>query len=359
MAEPTPPLRPLRVLIVDDSGATRLAMSSAMNRLSGIELLGAVSTIQEALQKISDLIPDVVTVDKNLDDEDGGDLIEQIHTHFPHVIPILVTGMTAEQVAPTLERFGDRPVEFLGKPSRKMRFDEWVDGPLAAAMDRARRAARAAVAAMTERRVRPANVIQYWPDLILVGASTGGPAAVRAFLAGLPPTCGAPVVIAQHMPPVFTKVFADQLNRQLDWQVNEAAAGKAIHPGGVWICPGDRHLTLSREGKTWTTQLDDRPHLHGCRPAVDHLFTSVADRIIGSIGVVVLTGMGVDGRAGCLRLREAGGQNVRILAQSEASSAVYGMPAAVIEAGLADANGAPEELGMMLRFERTSSRRRP
>jgi two-component system chemotaxis response regulator CheB len=181
---------------------------------------------------------------------------------------------------------------------------------------------------------------------------------VRQFLAGLPPTCGAPVVIAQHMPPVFTRVFADQLNRQLDWTVYEAAAGQTLHPGGVWIGPGDRHITLSREGKAWTVQLDDRPHLHGCRPAVDNLFTSVAERFIGAIGVVVLTGMGVDGRTGCQRLREAGGLNVRILAQNEASSAVYGMPAAVIESGLADASGSPEELGMMLRFERTSARKR-
>jgi two-component system chemotaxis response regulator CheB len=359
MADPGVAPRPLRVLIVDDSGATRLAMSSAMNRLAGVELVGAVSGIQEALQKISDLVPDVVTVDKNLDDEDGGDLIEQIHAHYPTVVPILVSGMTPEQVAPTLERFGDRPVDFLGKPSRKMRFDEWVDGPLAAAMDRARRAVRGLAKALTERRTRPANVIQYWPDLILVGASTGGPAAVRQFLAGLPPTCGAPVVIAQHMPPVFTRVFAEQLNRQLDWTVHEAAAGQVVRPGGVWIAPGDRHITLSREGKTWTVQLDDRPHLHGCRPAVDHLFTSVAERFSGAIAVVVLTGMGVDGRAGCQRLREQGGQNVRILAQNEASSAVYGMPAAVSEAGLADGTGVPEDLGMMLRFERTSARRRP
>jgi two-component system chemotaxis response regulator CheB len=198
------------------------------------------------------------------------------------------------------------------------------------------------------------------PDLILVGSSTGGPAAVRTFLENIPDEYTMPIVITQHMPPVFTGVFADQLNRRLNRSVHEAKQGDILRPGGVWISPGNFHLTLSREGQTWRTHLDDRPHLHGCRPAVDHLFSSVADEIkpgMALITAVILTGMGQDGCAGAARLKQAGGTYVRILAQNKASSAVWGMPAAIVDAGLDEGTGTPQELGAMVRFEYMSKRR--
>lgn len=351
----------MRVLVVDDSSPSRLALVSAMRRLPGIEITGAVGTIAEALAAIAKDLPDVVTVDKQLDHEDGLDLIDLIFARFPDVIPVLVTAMTAEQIGPSLERLDGRAVEFLGKPSRGSRFEDWVVGALASTLERVRRTVRVKDTSIfgkvfTPRPMRPTELV--WPDLILVGSSTGGPAAVRSFLEHIPSDCTAPIVITQHMPPVFTKVFADQLDRRVDRSVFEAAEGDILRPGGVWISPGDRHLTLSREGKVWQTHLDDRPHLHGCRPAVDHLFTSVAEHFVGQITVVVLTGMGVDGRAGAQRLRDAGGRGVRILAQSKETCAVWGMPAAIVDANLADDTGSPEELSSQLRFENLFRRRR-
>lgn len=350
----------MRVLVVDDSSPSRLALVSAMRRLPNIEIVGAVGTIAEAITAIAQTTPDVVTVDKQLDHEDGLDLIDQIFARFPDVIPVLVTAMTADQIGSSLERLDGRAVEFLGKPSRGSRFEDWVVGPLASTLERVRRNVRAKDTSIfgkvfTPRPMRSTELV--WPDLILVGSSTGGPAAVRTFLENIPSECTAPIVITQHMPPVFTKVFADQLDRRVDRSVFEAAEGDLLRPGGVWISPGDRHLTLSREGKVWRTHLDDRPHLHGCRPAVDHLFSSVADHFTGMITVVVLTGMGVDGRAGAQRLRDIGGRGVRILAQNKETCAVWGMPAAIVESNLADDTGSPEELSAKLRFETLLRRR--
>ena len=360
-----PSARPkkLRVLVVDDSRTSRLAIVSAMNQIPFIQVSGAVATIAEALEKIEELKPEIVSIDKQLDGEDGIDLIEIVYDRYPNIVPLLVTAMTKELVGPSLERLADRPVEFLAKPGRGMRFDEWVKGPLLSTLERVRHSVPGRTLSSLGRRATPLPTSMKrtsCPDLILVGSSTGGPAAVRTFLENVPDDCTAPIVITQHMPPVFTGVFADQLDRRLKRSVFEAKQGDLLRPGGVWISPGDFHLTLSREGSTWRTHLDDRPHLHGCRPAVDHLFSSVADEITpggGLITVVVLTGMGQDGCAGAARIKKAGGSYVRILAQNKATSAVWGMPAAIVDAGLAEGTGSPEQLGEMVKFEYISKRR--
>jgi two-component system chemotaxis response regulator CheB len=169
-------------------------------------------------------------------------------------------------------------------------------------------------------------------DVIAIGCSTGGPDAlvrvVRLLPAGLP----VPVLVVQHMPPVFTRMFAERLDRSSALTVVEAAADAPIEPGTVYIAPGDFHMEVQRQGTTVSTKLNTGAPENFCRPAVDVLFRSV-NRVYGrSTLAVILTGMGQDGRSGCMELARSGAE---IVAQDEATSVVWGMPGAVVNAGLA------------------------
>jgi two-component system chemotaxis response regulator CheB len=170
-------------------------------------------------------------------------------------------------------------------------------------------------------------------DILAIGSSTGGPDALTKVLQALPADLPVPIVVTQHMPPVFTRMFAERLDRSTALRVVEAGDGMELTPGSVYIAPGDKHLVLQRRSTATLTQLSGAPPENSCRPAVDVMFRSVAALYGASAFATVLTGMGYDGRGGAKVLREAGAE---ILAQDEASSVVWGMPGAVVGAGLAD-----------------------
>ncbi|MGX6608177.1 CheB methylesterase domain-containing protein, partial [Micromonosporaceae bacterium Da 78-11] len=170
-------------------------------------------------------------------------------------------------------------------------------------------------------------------DILAIGSSTGGPDALTKVLQGLPSDLPVPIVITQHMPPVFTKMFAERLDRSTPLRVVEAADGMELAPGTAYVAPGDHHLVLHRRGTATLIQLSNAPQENSCRPAVDVMFRSVAALYGASAYATVLTGMGHDGRGGAKVLRDAGAE---ILAQDEASSVVWGMPGAVVGASLAD-----------------------
>jgi two-component system chemotaxis response regulator CheB len=170
-------------------------------------------------------------------------------------------------------------------------------------------------------------------DVLAIGSSTGGPDALTKVLQALPAELPVPVVVTQHMPPVFTKMFAERLDRSTSLRVVEAGDGMELTAGCAYIAPGDHHLVLHRRGTATLTQLSGAPQENSCRPAVDVMFRSVAALYGAAAYAVVLTGMGHDGRGGAKVLRDAGAE---ILAQDEATSVVWGMPGAVVGAGLAD-----------------------
>ena len=171
------------------------------------------------------------------------------------------------------------------------------------------------------------------PAILAIGVSTGGPNALADLLPRLPSAFPLPIVIVQHMPPVFTKHLATRLSSQCKFEVVEAAAGDVLTPGKAWIAPGDFHMTVRRRGAETIVGLDQRPPENSCRPAVDVLFRSVAEAYGARTLGVILTGMGQDGLRGCEQIHHSGG---RILVQDEATSVVWGMPGAVARAGLAD-----------------------
>jgi two-component system chemotaxis response regulator CheB len=170
-------------------------------------------------------------------------------------------------------------------------------------------------------------------DILAIGSSTGGPDALTKVLQALPSDLPVPIVVTQHMPPVFTKMFAERLDRSTPLRVVEAGDGMELAPGTVYIAQGDKHLVLQRRSTATVIQLSGAPPENSCRPAVDVMFRSVAALFGASAFATVLTGMGYDGRSGAKVLREAGAE---IMAQDEASSVVWGMPGAVVGAGLAD-----------------------
>ncbi len=170
-------------------------------------------------------------------------------------------------------------------------------------------------------------------DIVTIGVSTGGPNALAALLPALPADFPVPIVLVQHMPPMFTRMLAERLNAQSAVTVVEAAGGETLAPGTVYMAPGNFHLTIQRAGLRIVTALNQDPPENSCRPAADVLFRSVAAAYAGGTLGVVLTGMGQDGLRGCEDISRAGGQ---IIVQDEATSVVWGMPGFVANAGLAD-----------------------
>lgn len=169
--------------------------------------------------------------------------------------------------------------------------------------------------------------------VVVIGSSTGGPNALVDVISQLPKDIGVPILIVQHMPPMFTQLLAERLDRSSPLKAREGFDGAVIQPGEVWIAPGDFHMTVARQGNNVVLKTNQNAPENSCRPAVDVLFRSVADVYGNNTLAVVLTGMGRDGTAGCRVLSESG---AGILAQDEASSVVWGMPRSVVEAGLAD-----------------------
>ena len=170
--------------------------------------------------------------------------------------------------------------------------------------------------------------------MVLVGVSTGGPAALTRILPGIPGDLGVPIFIVQHMPPVFTQSLAESLAAKCAMSVREAVHGELAEPNTVYIAPGGRHMRLGTEpGARVSIQITDDPPENNCRPAVDYLFRSAANHFPGRAMAVILTGMGSDGTVGLRLLKRRG---CFVIAQDEASCVVYGMPKAAIEAGVAD-----------------------
>jgi len=170
-------------------------------------------------------------------------------------------------------------------------------------------------------------------DVVAIGTSTGGPNALTELIPEFPADFPVPIVIVQHMPPLFTRLLAERLNAIAQLEVQEGKAGQKLKRGQVWLAPGDHHMTVARKGTDFVLGLNHDPEENSCRPAVDVLFRSVAQTYGANVLGVVLTGMGADGTRGSAVIREAGGQ---VIVQDEASSVVWGMPGSVVAANMAD-----------------------
>lgn len=325
---------PVRVLIVDDSALVRAVMSELLGADPGIEVVGTASDPYIAREKIKRLAPDVLTLDVEMPRMDGLTFLRNLMRLRPMPV-LMVSSLTVSGATVTLDALALGAVDFIAKP----RID--IAGGAAAygevLVEKVKLAARA--------RVAPAGSAPVLRDegpvgnrttghLLAIGASTGGTEAIREVMARMPADAPATLIV-QHIPGAFSRAFAERLDRHARMTVMEATDGQLLLAGHAYVAPGGRHLRVQRRGARWVCRLGDDAPVCRHRPSVDVLFQSVAAHAGRNASAALLTGMGDDGAAGLLALRQAG---ARTLAQDEASSVVWGMPGAAV------ANGAAQDV---------------
>lgn len=323
----------IRVLCVDDSALMRQIMTEIINSHADMEVVATAPDPIVARDLIKKYNPQVLTLDVEMPRMDGLDFLEKLMRLRPMPV-VMVSSLTGKGSEVTLRALELGAVDFVTKPQLGIR-----EGMLAYSELIAEKIRTAARARLPQRSLNsePAKIIQHMPllsseKLIAIGASTGGTEAIRHVLQPLPPTSPA-LMITQHMPPGFTKSFAERLNKLCQITVKEAEDGERVLPGHAYIAPGARHLELVRSGANYQVRLNDDPPVNRHRPSVDVLFRSVAKCAGRNAVGVILTGMGNDGAAGLLELHQAGAYT---LAQNEASCVVFGMPREAIATGGVD-----------------------
>jgi two-component system chemotaxis response regulator CheB len=321
----------LQVLVVDDSAVARQVLSAVLSA-AGMDVIVAPDPLF-ALQKLQKNEPDVVVLDLEMPRMDGLTFLKQLNRERP--IPVVIcSGTTDGTGTKAIQALEHGAIEVVTKPKTALReflFESsvmLVDAVTAAAKTRPKLQRPRPSAGPSARRFSAASSER---SLIAIGASTGGPEAIRVILSALPMDAP-PVLVAQHMPAGFTRAFANMLNRECAIEVREAAAGDLLRPGLALIAPGGRHLTVKRAAGHLLADVTGGPLVSRHRPSVDVLFESVSKELGPRAIGVLLTGMGDDGARGLAALKQGGAAT---LAQDEASSVVFGMPKAAIDLGAA------------------------
>jgi two-component system, chemotaxis family, protein-glutamate methylesterase/glutaminase len=328
----------IRVVIVDDSALIRQLLTEIINDTPDLEVVGAAPDPLVAREMIRSLSPDVITLDVEMPKMDGLSFLEKLMRLRPMPV-VMISSLTDTGAETTLRALELGAVDFVSKP--KFDVGRGVRDYAQEITDKLRAAARAKVRKLAPMTVDPAQSadavlplkqrVQHvsTEKLIVIGASTGGTEAIREVLAGMPQDCPG-ILITQHMPAAFTRSFASRLNNVCRITVKEAEDGERVLPGHAYIAPGDAHLLLRRSGASYVTELSDGPPVNRHRPSVDVLFRSAANHAGRNATAIILTGMGKDGAAGMLEMKQAGACTI---AQDEATCVVFGMPREAIACG--------------------------
>jgi two-component system chemotaxis response regulator CheB len=354
----------MRLLIVDDTALYRKLLTDAASQLTGVEVAGAVSSGPLALARIAAEPIDLVLLDVFMPEMNGPEVLAIIRRDFPKIAVVMISGATGADASITINALANGALDFIPKPQTTS-FSEGMTrlrgqlqhvvnmvnlrrintapaaprtapAPTSAVTANAALGARAVPAPTTpaqptRRRVLPPATL----DILLIGVSTGGPRTLQELLPGLPADFRLPVVIVQHMPPLFTRTLAEQLDKVCNLRVSEAVDGERVVAGRILIAPGGRHLEIIRDADgALVTRLTDAAPVNSCRPAVDVLFNSASRCALRGAISLILTGMGEDGAAGVATLKAA--VPTWSIAQDEATSVIYGMPQAVVRRQLED-----------------------
>jgi two-component system chemotaxis response regulator CheB len=348
----------IRVLVVDDSVVVRRLVTDALSEDPAIEVIGSAANGRLALTKVAQLAPDLVTMDVEMPEMNGIEAVRELRRAGHHMPIIMFSTLTERGAEATLDALVAGASDYVTKPSNTGSLKESLAqvagqllpkikalvprvrlgsasalrNPMPGAAPRAAGIARVPDGAHRLPGVLRAEPAPHAVRAVVLGSSTGGPEALSRFVAGLSAPLPVPMLIVQHMPPVFTRQLAARLDRMGPSTVVECAGDEELLPGHVYVAPGDRHLELRRSGAGVRTILTDSPPVNFCRPSVDVMFRSAVGVLGGDLLAVVLTGMGADGRTGCEAVVTAGGT---VVVQDEATSVVWGMPGAVAAAGLA------------------------
>nr|WP_255616684.1 chemotaxis response regulator protein-glutamate methylesterase [Microvirga puerhi] len=326
-------------MIVDDSAVIRGLVARWLTEAGEFDIVATASNGRLALEALDRHEPDIVLLDLDMPEMDGVDALPLLLRRRPQVKIIVVSTLTQRNAQISLKCLSLGAVDYLAKPEGQRQVaavDEFrrdLVEKLKALSSRRRHLSSDAAPARSWRSAETRKSIGSRPECLLIGASTGGPRAVERVLLGLGPTIRRlPVLIVQHMPAMFTSVFAEHLRAQTGVTACEPSHGELLRPGTVFIAPGGRHMGLSVDRGYPAIRLDDGAPVNFCRPAVDVLFRDAAAAFGSAVLAVVLTGMGSDGTQGARLLAQAG---ATILAQDESTSIVWGMPGSIVKAGLA------------------------
>jgi two-component system, chemotaxis family, protein-glutamate methylesterase/glutaminase len=360
--------RPIRVLVVDDSVVARRFVSARLEADPEIEVVGTASNGRLALQRIDRDPPDVVILDDEMPEMRGRDILKVLRARHPTVAVVMFSGTFHSGPLGTFDALSlgaddgvakpgagagriehDHPVwaELLDKAKKAFHRPDRGGTNIAVAAAETPRAARDNPASRRGTQASPPPPTRASPPrpartsppptshdaVAIIASSTGGPEALGTVFAGLPATFPLPIVVVQHMPPTFTRLLAERLDRSSALLVREATDDAVLEPGHAWIAPGDHHVRIHRDLLRARLRLDQGPPENSCRPAADPLFRSAVDAYGGHVLALVLSGMGQDGLAGCTHVADVRGH---IIVQDEATSVVWGMPGYVARAGLAD-----------------------
>jgi two-component system chemotaxis response regulator CheB len=317
-------MRKVRTLIVDDSALVRRILALELSRDPGIEVVGTAPDPYVARDRIVELSPDVLTLDIEMPRMDGLTFLRKLMRYRPMPV-VVVSSLTPAGGELALEAIQAGAVEVIAKPGPAYSVGD-MSLQLADAVKAAARARLGPAVPVATPAVTRLSMTRTTKKIIAVGASTGGTTAIEEMLLAMPPDCPA-IAIVQHMPEHFTRSFAERLRDLCAIDVKEAANGDALATGRALVAAGNRHMVLRRSGAAYYVEVKDGPLVSRHRPSVDVLFKSVA-RYAGRNAVgVIMTGMGHDGAAGLLEMREAGAGTI---AQDEATSTVFGMPGEAI-----------------------------
>ena len=379
----------MRVVVADDSALFRRLITTVLASLPEVEVVGQAANGKQALQRVHELTPDLLTLDMEMPELNGLEVLDALQKSGENVAVLIISAFTHQGGRLTIQALQKGAFDFITKPdlsgldqirealraelaprlkAQSLRFkvrnilrNSTAAAPIhpaaspvhpapihpaaspihpaASPVHPAAPPIRAAsptwmtsLEGINTRMNRLAGTIK--PEMVLIGVSTGGPNALAGLLPALPGDLGVPVLIVQHMPPLFTQSLAENLTAKCALQVCEAAHGENLEPNTVYIAPGGRQMRLAPgDGGRKMIQITDDPPENNCRPSVDYLFRSVANQFSGRAMAVILTGMGSDGMLG-LRLLKRNG--CFVIAQDEPSCVVYGMPKAAVDAGVVD-----------------------
>lgn len=343
----------IKALVVDDTIVYRKIVGDVLREIPGVEVIGTANNGKIALSKISSLKPDLITLDIEMPEVNGIQVLEKLQDMPNAPVTVMLSTLTQQGSEMTIRALELGAFDFVPKPS---------DGKMAENMQKVRDAILPIIEGFKRRKSTQLKIrerIRHKPDdpskavspkvpvqvrrsvvkskaeIVGIGISTGGPNALTKMIPMLPAGLKAPVLIVQHMPPLFTASLANSLNNKSSLEVKEAEDGDIIEPGRVFIAPGGKQMKIvaAADGIARKIKITDDPPENSCKPSVDYLFRSIAQHYVGRSTGVIMTGMGSDGSKGLVQMKNNGSV---VIAQSEETCTVYGMPKEPIESGVAD-----------------------
>lgn len=336
---------PVGVLVVDDSAIFRKILSTIIQNHKGMKVLGVAENGREALEKIASLRPSLVTLDLEMPVMGGIGVLQELRSHPNPPTTVIVSSQDPSSAGLTMKALELNAFDFICKhrcsePSKALQcMKEQLDYILSSFQERGK--ARDVDLEICKSEESPFQV----PEVIVMGASTGGPSALRSIFSQIPPSFSTPIFVVQHIVPGFTTALAENLNHHTSLTVKEAEDEELVCGGGIYIAPGGVHMKIAAVSEGVRIHLKEGPPEEKSCPSINHLFSSAADMFGSKAWGVILTGMGKDGVEGMRAMKR---QGAHLIAQDKKSCSVFGLPRIAIQEGLVDRILDLEELGQAL-----------